>query len=133
MQGRKQFADEKALCYSLSAHVPGHNFYRRLKQQLHLNFLYELTAPYYGPCGQQSIDPVVFFKVCLIGYLENIISDRKLVEYCSLRLDLLFPWIISSKSRCPGILLFRAPSSFCRSLCLQKYLPVCYFYVWKMA
>jgi len=69
MQGRKVLEDEKVLFFSLSAHVPKHNFYRRLKQQLDLDFLYELTQPYYGRCGQQSIDPVVFFKLCLVGYL----------------------------------------------------------------
>ncbi|PSR52307.1 hypothetical protein AHMF7605_24490 [Adhaeribacter arboris] len=90
MQGRKVLEDEKALLFSLSAHVPEHNFYRRLKQQLNLDFLYELTQPYYGRCGQQSIDPVVFFKLCLVGYLENIVSDRQLIEHCSLRLDLLY-------------------------------------------
>lgn len=90
MQGRKYFEDEKELLFSLSAHVPEHNFYRRLQQRLDLSFLYASTAPYYGRCGQQSIDPVVFFKLCLVGYLENIISDRKLIEHCSLRLDLLY-------------------------------------------
>jgi transposase len=90
MQGRKTFEDEKELRFSLSAHVPGRNFYRRLKQRLDLSFLYGLTAPYYGCCGQHSIDPVVFFKLCLVGYLENIISDRKLIEHCGLRLDLLY-------------------------------------------
>ena len=90
MQGRKTFEDERELRFSLSAHVPGHNFYRRLKDRLDLNFLYELTAPFYGKCGQQSIDPVVFFKLCLISYLENITSDRRLIEHCSLRLDLLY-------------------------------------------
>jgi IS5 family transposase len=25
----------------------------------------------------------VFFKICLVGYLNNINSDRKLIEYCS--------------------------------------------------
>jgi transposase len=90
MQGRKNFEDEKELLFSLSAHVPEHNFYRRLKQQLDLAFLYELTEPLYGRCGQHSIDPVVFFKLCLVGYLENIVSDRRLIEHCSLRLDLLY-------------------------------------------
>ncbi len=90
MQGKKVLEDEKVLLFSLSAHVPEHNFYRQLKQLLNLDFLYDLTQPYYGRCGQHSIDPVVFFKLCLIGYLENIISDRKLVEHCSLRLDLLY-------------------------------------------
>ncbi|GAA4431790.1 hypothetical protein GCM10023188_19690 [Pontibacter saemangeumensis] len=90
MQGKKTFKDEKELLFSLSAHVPEHNFYRQLKLQLNLDFLYELTAPLYGKCGQQSIDPVVFFKLCLVGYLENIVSDRKLLEHCGLRLDLLY-------------------------------------------
>ena len=90
MQGRKVFADEKELLFSLSAYVPKHNFYRQLKQHLNLDFLYELTQPYYGRCGQQSIDPVVFFKLCLIGYLENNVSDRQLIEHCSLRMDLLY-------------------------------------------
>ncbi|GAB3819203.1 IS1182 family transposase [Pontibacter rugosus] len=90
MQGRKTFEDERELRFSLSAHVPAHNFYRRLKARLDLSFLYELTSKYYGSCGQRSIDPVVFFKLCLVGHLENIISDRKLIEHCSLRLDLLY-------------------------------------------
>ncbi|WP_316928552.1 transposase, partial [Cesiribacter andamanensis] len=36
------------------------------------------------------MDPTVFFKLCLIQHLENIDSDRKLLEVCSLRLDLLY-------------------------------------------
>lgn len=35
------------------------------------------------PSGQAGIDPVVFFKICLIGYINNISSDRKLIEFCS--------------------------------------------------
>jgi len=90
MQGRKTFEDEKELGFSLSAHVPERNFYRRLKDSLDLSFLYELTREQYGRYGQQSVDPVVFFKLCLMGYLENITSDRRLIEHCSLRLDLLY-------------------------------------------
>jgi transposase len=36
------------------------------------------------------MDPVVFYKLCLVGYLENIISDRKLIDHCSMRMDILF-------------------------------------------
>ena len=32
----------------------------------------------------------IFFKLCLVGYLENIISDRKLIDNCSIRLDVLY-------------------------------------------
>uniref|UniRef100_UPI003742395A transposase n=1 Tax=Pontibacter mangrovi TaxID=2589816 RepID=UPI003742395A len=68
--------------------MPAHNFYQRLKDRLDLEFHYELTALYYGRCGQHSIDPVVFFKLCLVAHLENIASDHRLIEHRSLRLDL---------------------------------------------
>lgn len=76
--------------FQLSERVPATNFYRRLKAALHLEFLYPLTKGYYGKSGQKSIDPVVFFKLCLVGYLENIISDRKLIDHASMRLDILY-------------------------------------------
>jgi transposase len=90
MQGRKRFLEKTRLSFKLSERVPPHNFYRRLKELLKLDFLYGLTVPYYGKCGQKSIDTVVFFKFMLVGYLENISSDRKLLEHCSLRLDILY-------------------------------------------
>jgi hypothetical protein len=54
-----------------------------LDKELHLGCLYKATRHYYGDEGQESIDPVVFFKICLVGYLNNITSDRRLIEYCS--------------------------------------------------
>lgn len=62
--------------------VSNDNFYRRLNQVLDLRWLYKATEKYYGTEGQTSIDPVVFFKICLVGYLNGIYSDRKLVEFC---------------------------------------------------
>jgi len=64
------------------------NFYRKLDSVLDLSFLYKRTKSYYGDEDQRSIDPVVFFKLCLVGYLNDIISDRKLVDYCSDSLSL---------------------------------------------
>ncbi len=90
MLGIKNYQEKLFTSFQLSERVPKNNFYRRLKEVLDLNFLYKLTAPYYGSSGQQSIDPVVFFKMSLVGYMENIISDRKLVEHCSMRLDILY-------------------------------------------
>lgn len=61
-----------------------------MKEAIDLDFLYPLTKGFYGDSGQKSIDPVVFFKLCLVGYLENIISDRKLIGHCSMRLDIFY-------------------------------------------
>nr|WP_321486778.1 IS1182 family transposase [uncultured Draconibacterium sp.] len=90
MQGKKVYSEKLFSNFQLSQRVPRNNFYRRLKEVLNLSFLYKTTGVYYGNCGQKSIDPVVFFKLCMVGYLENIISDRKIIEHCSMRLDILF-------------------------------------------
>jgi len=90
MQGKKQFQDKRLASFRLSERVPGDNFYRRLKEVLDLGWLYEATKKYYGTEGHKSIDPVVFFKLILIGYLENLLSDRRIIQTVSLRLDLLY-------------------------------------------
>lgn len=90
MQGKKDYQEKLFAQFQLSERVPKENFYRRLKEELDLHFLYKLTRSYYGDSGQKSIDPVVFFKLCLVGYLENIISDRKLIIHCSMRMDILY-------------------------------------------
>src|SRR5690606_13293748 len=83
MQGRKDFTPKLFYELSLDCLVPQEDFYRKVNQHLELHFLYKATAPYYGREGQQSIDPVVFFKILLVGYLNNINSDRALLRYCA--------------------------------------------------
>lgn len=90
MQGKKQFSEKLFFNFQLSQRVPPDNFYRRLKGVLNLHWLYKATKKYYGTEGQQSIDPVVFFKLMLIGYLENLGSDRRIINTVSMRLDMLF-------------------------------------------
>jgi transposase len=90
MQGQKEYQEKLFANFQLSDRVPKENFYRRLSEILDLHFLYKRTQPIYGDCGQKSIDPIVFYKLCLVGYLENIISDRKLIDHCSMRMDILF-------------------------------------------
>lgn len=90
MQGKKNYQEKMFTSFQLSERVPKENFYRRLKDALDLDFLYKATKKFYGASGQKSIDPVVFFKLCLTGYLENLISDRKLMNHCSMRLDILY-------------------------------------------
>ena len=90
MQGRKIFHDRKRVDFCLSEAIPRHNLYYRLKEVLKLDFLPRQTKNYYGSCGHKSIDSEVFFKLCLIKHLENIDSDRHLLEICSLRLDLRY-------------------------------------------
>ena len=132
MQGVKIYQEKLFNSFQLSDRVPEANFYRRLKAILHLDFLYTDTDQYYGNSGQKSIDPVVFFKFCLVGYLENIISDRKLIAHCSMRLDILFflgydvdeelPWH-STISRTRGLfpeVVFEAVFTHVLEMCVSK-------------
>jgi len=90
MQGRKDYTEKLFTSFQLSSRVPKENLYRKLRETLDLSFLYKDTKELYGKTGNPSIDPVVFFKLLLTGYLENITSDRKLVEHCSMRMDVLY-------------------------------------------
>ena len=90
MQGRKNYTEKLFLSFQLSDRIPKENLYRRLRETLDLSFLYKDTKELYGKTGNPSIDPVVFFKLLITGYLENITSDRKLMEHCCMRMDVLY-------------------------------------------
>jgi len=90
MQGKKHYQEKLFTNFQLSDRVPADNVYRKLKETLDLQFLYAATAKYYGKEGQKSIDPVVFFKLLLVGYLENQPSDRRIVNIAAMRLDILY-------------------------------------------
>jgi len=90
MQGKKLFLDKEVARFRLSERVPPHNLYRRLAELVDWSFLHDETRALYSHTGQPSLDPVVFFKLVLVGRLENLVSDRRLVEHCTLRLDILY-------------------------------------------
>lgn len=132
MQGKKVYQEKLFNSFSLSSRVPEDNFYRRLGESFDFDFLYDLTRDFYGSSGQKSIDPVVFFKLCLVGYLENIISDRKLMSHCSMRLDIMyfvgydideeFPWhsTISRTRQLYPETVFESVFTRILSLCVAK-------------
>jgi Transposase and inactivated derivatives len=83
MLGKKDFSPKLFYSLNLDTLVPQDDFYRKLNKSIDLRFLYQQTQSYYGSEGQSSIDPVVFFKICIVGYLNNIVSDRTLIRFCT--------------------------------------------------
>jgi transposase len=73
---------------SLEVLVPKDNFYRRLEERIDLSFVRELVLPLYAKGGRHSIDPVVFFKLQLVLFFENLRSERQLMEVVADRLSL---------------------------------------------
>ena len=72
---------------SLEDLVPQDQFYRRLEAVLDLSFVRELVAPLYAKGGRPSIDPVVFFKLQLVMFFEDIRSERQLMRAVADRLS----------------------------------------------
>ena len=132
MQGNKTDDEKLFYQFSLQSRIPEGNFYRRLKTVLDLSFLKKKAAPLYGKCGHQSIDTAVFFKMVLVGYLENITSDRQLIDFCSMRMDILYflnynideplPWhsTISRTRQLFGENLFEELFNKVLGLCIEK-------------
>lgn len=114
MIGNKDFAGKIFYNFSLEKIVPEDDYYRRLDKVLDLSFLRTECRDLYGSTGNPSIDPVVFFKILIVGYLENIIYDRQLArrikDSLSIRLFLRYdidedtPWhstISRTRARMP--------------------------------
>jgi transposase len=66
--------------------VPADNFYRYLEAKLDLGFVRDWSRDLSAARGRPSIDPVVFFKLQLIMFVEDIRSERQLIATASLNL-----------------------------------------------
>ncbi len=82
----RQFAPLPDL--SLEELVPSDHFYRRLEADLDLSFVRELVHPFYAGGGRPSVDPVVFFKLQLVMFFEDLRSERQLMRVVADRLSL---------------------------------------------
>jgi transposase len=86
MMGVKAVEPKLYLSFSLDAAVPADHLVRRLARAVDFAFVRGLVGPSYSHTGQPSVDPVVLFKLWLLGYLFNIRSERRLCEEASLNL-----------------------------------------------
>jgi transposase len=70
----------------------GHVFYEKLNQLLadagFDRWVEQICEPYYGQQGRPSIPPGVYFRMLLVGYFENIGSQRGIAWRCADSLSL---------------------------------------------
>ncbi|UOQ69109.1 IS1182 family transposase [Hymenobacter volaticus] len=117
---------------SLVKLVPAGHFYQQLLQAVDFSFVRPLFAPFYSAGGRPSLDPVVFVKLLLVGHLENITSDRKLLELAQLHLGIRaflgydlahpLPWhstVSRTRQRLP-VSVFEACFTHIVGLCIQQ-------------
>src|SRR5713101_2913091 len=72
MMGLKERAFAPLVAVSLEELVPQDHFYRHLQRTLDLSFVHKLVRQCYADVGRPSIDPVVFFKLQLVMFFEDI-------------------------------------------------------------
>jgi transposase len=72
---------------SLEELLPKGSFYRRLDAMLDLSFVRDLVRDCYASSGRPSVDPVVFFRLQLVMFFEDIHSERRLMEVAADRLS----------------------------------------------
>ncbi len=92
MMSVKQKESKLFYNFSLSGHIPKDHFLRKIEEAVDFGFIHDLARPYYSHTGQPGIDPVVLFKMMLIGYLYDITSERKLAQ--ELKVNLAFMYFL---------------------------------------
>jgi hypothetical protein len=117
--GTKVYQEKMFYNFSLNKRVPEDHFLRKVAKVVDLSFVWfdklpstllrdsersrtvttlskvegrKLVKPYYSYTGQPSIDPLVLFKMMLIGYFYEITSERRLAEDISL--NMAFMWYL---------------------------------------
>jgi transposase len=85
------FQPQARTAIDLESFVEDGHFLRKVHRVLQLSFVRELTASCYAAGhGRPSIDPEVYFRMLLVGYLYGITSDRRLCE--EVRYNLAYRW-----------------------------------------
>jgi len=90
MMGKRVFAPKLYYQLSLDQLIPQDHLLRQIATLIDLSFIYPLAKPYYSYTGQPSVDPVVIFKILLVGYLYGITSERRLMN--EIQVNLAYRW-----------------------------------------
>ena len=91
MQGHHVYQEQTVIPINLRQMVPDDHVLVKIDKAVDLSFIYGLTKSYYCPNnGRPSIDPVLFFRMQIIGYLYGIASDRQLCE--DIHLNIAYRW-----------------------------------------
>jgi transposase len=90
MMGTKVRSFAPLINASLEELVPPDHFYRHLERTLDLSFVREFVQTTYAGGGRPSINPVVFFKLQLVMFFEDIRSERLLMRHTADRLSILW-------------------------------------------
>jgi len=88
----KQEKQSGMFCYAvqLEKRIPKHHPLRSIKKALDLGFVRSSVSQFYGCNGNVSVDPEVIVKMMLLLFLDNLASERELMQQIKYRMDYLW-------------------------------------------
>ena len=93
MQDNHNFEPEPFVQIDYEALIPEHHLVRRINKVLDLSFVRQLTKKFYSDKrGRPSIDPEIFFRIYILGYIYGIKSDRQLCE--EIGMNIAYRWFV---------------------------------------
>jgi len=72
--------------------MPQEHFLRDVYNAINFDFVYDRVEHLYSVVGRPSIDPVIIAKIFLIGYLYDILSERKLMS--EIQVNIAYRWFL---------------------------------------
>jgi transposase len=72
--------------------MPEEHFLRDVDKYVNFDFIYDRVEHLYSKIGKPSIDPVVIIKMLLIGYLYDIISERRIEK--EIHVNIAYRWFL---------------------------------------
>ncbi len=93
MQGKHERQSRLFEYVDIETLVPKDHLLRKIDRVVDLSFVRKLTKRYYSDEeGRPSIDPEVYFRMQIIGYLCGIRSERQLCE--EIQANLAYRWFL---------------------------------------
>ncbi|MFB5198609.1 IS1182 family transposase [Neobacillus sp. KR4-4] len=92
MMGRKDDYQSRMEFIDLNTFVPSNHILRQINEKIDFSFIYNKMEMYYSKHGRKSLDPVLLFKMLLIGYLYNVDSERELEQ--EVNLNIAYRWFL---------------------------------------
>src|SRR3954469_2589041 len=90
MMGQHSRSEALFYYFRLEDHVPEDHLLRLIDRHVSFDFVRTKLKEFYSETGRPSIDPELLLRILLVGYLDGITSERKLVE--ELHMHLAWRW-----------------------------------------
>lgn len=89
---RREGSQNQAEFICIEDLVPPDHLLRKIEKHIKFNFIYDKVKGLYSDVGRPCLDPVVLFKMVLIGYLYGIRSERRLEQ--EIKMNIGYRWFL---------------------------------------